>query len=132
MKKIIVFVLVILGSKCFAQQPFSNCSAAFLGDKMVVKNYSATEKAKISIKAKGDLTASTAEIGKNYSKSVNKFPFGIAIKDKNTGTLMLFSKETFMKIDVQKVLAKCKKGDSIVLLTLSNEYALPHNEILVE
>jgi hypothetical protein len=56
----------------------------------------------------------------------------LAIRDENTKTLTMFSGEDFRKIEVQKVLAKCKKGDSIVLLTLEKQYALPHNEILVK
>jgi hypothetical protein len=44
----------------------------------------------------------------------------------------MFSDQTYKNILIQKVLAKCKKGDSILLITLNNQYALPHNEILVQ
>ena len=56
----------------------------------------------------------------------------MAIEDAATKTLWLFSEETFKKIPVEKILAKCKKGDVIRLLTVDNTYALPHNEILVK
>lgn len=131
MKKIIILSLLFSYQLAFTQEKISNCSAAFLNGKMIVEQYSKTAKAKISILSKGELTASTAELGENYTKPLKKFEFGVAIKDKETGTTMLFSSKTFMKIDIKQVLAKCKKGDSIIILTTDAEYALPHNEILV-
>lgn len=132
MKKTMMFVLVLFCVKSFAQKTFTNCSAAFLNNKMIVSEYTDTAKCKILLNSKGELNVGTVELSGKNSKLVNKFEFGIAIKDKNTGTLVLFSKETYKKIDIQKVLAKCRKGDSIVLMTLNNEYALPHNEMLVQ
>lgn len=131
MKKIIISLLLLTCRFVFAQEKFSNCSAAFLDGKMIVEQYSKTAMAKISILSKGQLTASTAELGENYAKPIKMFEFGVAIKDKETATIMLFSSKTFMKIEIEQVLAKCKKGDSILILTTNNEYALPHNEILV-
>lgn len=131
MKKLIIFSLLLSCNLVFAQENFSNCSAAFLNGKIIVEQYSKTAKAKISILSKGELTASTAELGEDYTKQVKKFEFGVAIKDKETGTTMLFSSKTFMKIEIERVLAKCKEGDSIIILTTEAEYALPHNEILV-
>ena len=43
----------------------------------------------------------------------------------------MFSDEKFKHINIQSILKKCKKGDLIVLMTTDNQYALPHNEILV-
>jgi hypothetical protein len=60
-----------------------------------------------------------------------KFEFGVAIKDANTGTIMLFSPKQYKKVEAEKVLAKCRKGDSIIIMTTNNAFALPHNEILV-
>jgi hypothetical protein len=131
MKKLIILSLLFSCNFVFAQEKFSNCSAAFLDGKMIVEQYSKTAKAKISILSKGELTVSTAELGEDYTKQVKKFEFGVAIKDKETGTMMLFSSKTFMKIEIEQILAKCKKGDSIIILTTDAEYALPHNEILV-
>lgn len=119
----------------FAQFGFSQhiCSAAFLGNKMIVDQYTKTGyKNEISLKATGDLTVNTVDLSPTESKAVDKIPFKVAIKEKDTQTITLFSKEDFMKVDVQKVLSQCKKGDQIVLLTLDKQYALPHNEILVK
>lgn len=132
MKNLIIFAILLLSRILYSQENFNNCSAVFLNGKMIVENYDMDSKAKISILAKGELTAATAELGDNYSKMVDKFPFSVAIKDKNTGTLMMYSNKTYMKIDIEEVLKKCKKGDWIVILTTKDEYALPHNDILVE
>lgn len=115
----------------FGQKSFSNCSAIFLNTKMLVNEYSPSGKCTIDITAKGDLTVSTIQLSSPENKPIEPILFQIAIKDKETGTLMLVSKEKLKKMEIQKVLEKCKKGDHIIILTLSDDYALPHNEILV-
>ncbi|WP_259016058.1 hypothetical protein [Emticicia fluvialis] len=132
MKKLFAtaFFCCALAASAFSQQI---CSAAFLGNKMVVDQYTKTGyKNEIAIDAKGELTVNTVSLSATESKPVNPIPFKVAIKEKETRTITLFSKEDFMKVDVQKVLSSCKKGDQIVLLTLDKQYALPHNEILVK
>jgi hypothetical protein len=131
MKKIIVIVLVLFCSKSFAQKAFSDCAAAFLDNKMIVSEYSSKAKASISLSAQGELSVGTVALSEKENKLVDNFAFSIAIKDKETGTLMLFSRENYAKIDIRKILSRCHKGDSIVILTLNDEYSLPHNEILV-
>ena len=131
MKKIIVLIFVLFCSKSFAQKAFTNCAAAFLDEKMIVGEYSAKAKASIPLTAQGELSVGTVSLSEKQIKLIDNFAFSIAIKDKETGTLMIFSKENYAKINIQKILSRCHKGDSIVILTLNNEYALPHNEILV-
>lgn len=132
MKKLIIAAFLCFGLPTLG---FSQhiCSAAFLGSKMIVDQYSKTGyKNEISLKAIGDLSVNTVDLSPTESKAVDRIPFKVAIKEKETQTITLFSKEDFMKVDVQKVLSQCKKGDQIVLLTLDKQYALPHNEILVK
>lgn len=131
MKKITILIFILFCSKSFAQKAFSDCAAAFLNKKMIVKEYTNKAKASIPLSAHGELSVGTVALSDKGNKLVNNFAFSIAIKDKVTGTLMLFSRENYAKIEIQKVLSRCHKGDSIVILTLNNEYALPHNEILV-
>ena len=116
----------------YSQQKFSNCSAAFLDNKMVVNEYTDKGKCVISASAKGQLSVCTANLSPKQSLPVDKLLFKVAIRDKSTKTMVMFSNENYKQLDIQKVLAKCKKGDHIVLLTTSDEYALPHNEILVQ
>jgi hypothetical protein len=132
MKYLFLTLNFLISNLSYSQDKFTNCSAAFLNGKMIVENYDDTTKAKIAITAKGELTAATAELGENYAKIVDKFSFGVAIKDKNTGTIMLYSNKTYMKFNIEDALKLCKKGDWLVILTTKDEYALPHNEILVE
>ncbi len=132
MKYLILNIFITIGNLTYSQEKFTNCSAAFLDGKMIVEHYDDTTKAKIAITTKGELTAATAELGENCAKIIDKFSFGVAIKDKNTGTIMLYSNKTYKKFNIEDALKLCKKGDWIVILTTKDEYALPHNEILVD
>lgn len=103
---------------------------------MIVEEYSDVAKCKISKDATGWISAGTVNLGdvsKGEKKAIitSKFEFGVAIKDGATGTLMMFSNKKYKRIEAGKVLAKCKKGDSIVILTTKDEFALPHNDLLV-
>jgi hypothetical protein len=99
---------------------------------MLVSEYSTTAKCSISAQAKGQLTVSTVNLSPSKTIALKPIEFQVAVKDKTTGTIVLVSKEKTQKIDIQSILKKCKKGDAILVLTLNNEYALPHNEILVK
>ena len=127
----LILFCTVLSANCFGQKAFSNCSAAFLNSKMVVDQYNGKGKCRLPSTATGKLTLQTVTSTATASKAVSKIPFRIAIKDKATQTLLLLTKDAVKQINVRNVLAKCKKGDRIVLLTLDNQYALPHNEILI-
>ena len=132
MKNLLIILLSIFCTVAHAQDKFSNCSAAFLDNKMIVEKYEPNTKAHISKNAVGELTVCTANISEKETKAVDKILFSVAIKDSKTGTLILATKKPVLKYDLSTVLIKCKTGDSIVLLTENEQYALPHNEILVE
>lgn len=136
MKKRTVFlVLTLYGlmySLSFAQDSFQHCTAAFLNRNMVVDEYSPKGKCIMPLTAQGELTVNTVDLSPKASKALDAIPFKIAIRDGHTNTLTMYAREDVMKMDIRQVLAKCKVGDSIVLLTLENQYALPHNEILIQ
>ncbi|MEZ0484638.1 hypothetical protein [Fibrella aquatica] len=121
-----------LSTSCRAQDSFNNCSAAFVGEKMVVTAYTPTGTCQLPANATGTLTVQTVSLSATESKAIDKIDFRVAIRDKSTGTLHQYSNETYREVPVQRVLARCKKGDQIVLLTVDDRYALPHNEILVK
>lgn len=77
------------------------------------------------------LTVQTVTTTVMETKPIRKIDFTVAIRDKATGTLYRFSDRTYQQLPVNSVLARCKKGDRILLLTNDSRYALPHNEILV-
>ena len=122
----------LVSTICFGQQSFNSCTAAFLNNKLVVDEYTTKGTCILPISATGKLSVCTVDLSPMETKMVDKIPFRIAIRDKATQTLLMFSKDDIKQIDVQNVLAKCKKGDHIVLLTVDNQYAMPHNEILVQ
>ncbi|GAB4010370.1 hypothetical protein GCM10028808_20960 [Spirosoma migulaei] len=121
-----------LANLCVGQQTFKDCAAAFVDSKMIVNEYTTKGTCSLPTTATGKLTVNTIVLSPTESKAVDRIAFKIAIRDKATQTLVLFSKEEFKQVPIQKVLAKCRKGDRIVLLTLDDSYALPHNEILVQ
>lgn len=128
----LALVALLFALNCGAQKSFSNCSAAFLNDKIIVDEYSDQGKCVLPADATGTLTVCTASLSPEKSIPTGKIKFKIAIRDKATKTLTMFSNETYQQADIQKVMTRCQKGDSIVLLTMDAEYALPHNEILVK
>ncbi len=136
MKKTIVLftllMILVFAASAVAQGGFGSCTGAFLDKKLVVDEYTTSGKCILSHNATGELTVCTAELSPQSSIPKDEIEFKIAIRDKNTGTLMMYSGETFKKIDIQKVMTQCTPGDHIVLLTMSREFALPHNEILVK
>lgn len=129
---LLAFFFFAFALSSFSQQPFSNCTAAFLDNKMIVNEYSPEGKCTLPAAATGILTVCTAELSPDQSIAKDKIRFKIAIRDKNTGTLTMYAAKNYKKVDISKVLARCHKGDHIVLITLNDEYALPHNEILIQ
>lgn len=110
----------------------NQCVAAFVGNRMVVDQYTTTGKCRLSATATGDLAVYTVHLSPTESKALDKIDFQVAIRDKQTGTLTMYSAKQYRQVPVQEVLTKCRKGDQIVLMTVDNRYALPHNEILVQ
>ncbi len=132
LQHLLIAVGTLLTTVAFGQGSFNSCSAAFVGDKMVVNEYSPKGTCQLMTTATGDLSVQTVDLSPESTKALDKIDFKVAIRDKATGTLIMYSVETFRQVPVQQVLAKCKKGDHIVLLTLDNRFALPHNEIVIQ
>lgn len=115
------------------QEDFSNCSAAFLNEKMIVNEYTTEGKCIVPATATGKLTLHPVTLLENNTPVAGKkIRFKVAIRSGGSKTLMLFSEKTYQEIDIQTVLKECKKGDHIVLLTLERTWAVPHSEILVD
>jgi len=127
-----IVTLVFSTTTLFGQAAFNDCAAICLDKVALVKDYSPNSTCEIDQAATGTLTAYTVDLSETSITPKKLIGFKIAIEDAATKTLWLFSKKTFKKIAVEKVLAKCKKGDIIRLLTVDNSFALPHNEILVK
>lgn len=116
-----------------SESDFNNCSAIFLNDKMLVNQYSPEGKCTITTSSTGKLSMHPVELledGRAIPKGDIRFK--VAIRGLPGNSLMLWSERTYTEIELSKILPACKKGESIVLLTLEREWAVPHNEILIE
>lgn len=138
MKSLKVFLfLVCLGSGVLllGQQDndFRNCTAILLNNKLVVNEYSPEGKCTLLADATGTFTVQPVSLyddGKVDPQGKRRFK--IVIRDGNSKTLYSFSDKIYEEIEANKVLSSCKKGDSVVFITLDRDLALPHNEILVQ
>lgn len=126
-----LLAMIFLGATAEAQEPFSQCTAAFLNKKMVVDEYTTTGKCSLPENATGTLSVCTADLSPERSIPQEKIKFKIALKKQQANTLIMFSDVTYKELNIEKVLAQCQPGDKIVLMTLDNRYSLPHHEILV-
>jgi hypothetical protein len=128
---LMVFLMIAININLLAQNRFNECSAAFLNQKMIVDDYSPEGKCVIDSSATGKLTVGTVVYENDKWRFVDKISFKITIKDSKTKTLFSYSDTTYDEVDIKKVLAKCQKGDSILISLVKDSYALPHNEVLV-
>jgi hypothetical protein len=128
---LMVILMIAFTINLTAQNRFNECSAVFLNQKMIVDDYSPAGKCVIDANATGQLTVSTAVYENDTWRAVEKISFKITIRDSKTKTLFSYSDATYEEIDIKKVLAKCQKGDYILISLVKDLYALPHNEILV-
>jgi hypothetical protein len=116
----------------FGQKAFTQCSAAFLNTQIVVDEYSPKGQCRLALQSTGELTVQTIALSPTESKALAAIPFKVAIRNGETNTLRLYSSTDVVKVDVKEVLKRCRKGDSLVLMTVSDQYSLPHNEILIQ
>jgi hypothetical protein len=100
--------------------------------KLLVDDYSPSGKCVLNSTASGDLTVNTATFDNNQWLAGKKIAFKIIIRDGLTKTLWSYSGATYEAVGIKEVLSKCKKGDSILISLIKDQYALPHNEILIE
>ncbi len=125
--------LALSGTLQAQREDFSSCAGAFLGKKLVVNEYTTTGTCVMAATATGELTLRPVFFTEGEDlKRGDKIPFKVAIRNGSTKTLLLWSEKTYRELDIQKVLKDCKKGDSVVLLTLDRQWSVPHPEILVE
>lgn len=123
---------MLVGLTTFGQKNNQQCAASFLNSRMVVDEYSPKGQCKLTLQSMGELTVQTVALSPTESKALVAISFRVAIRNGETNTLSLYSATDVVKVDVKEVLKRCRKGDSLVLMTVSNQYSLPHNEILIQ
>lgn len=115
-----------------AQDSFSNCAAAFLDGRLIVDEYSPSGKSVLAASATGTFTVCTASLTETGGTPVDQIEFFVAIRDGNTGTLTMFTKKAVKEMDLVDIMSRCTAGDQLVVITTDEEYALPHNEIIIQ
>ena len=129
---LLLLLCSVFSTISFAQNHYTNCTAAFLDNKLVVNEYSPEGKCVLDSTARGTLTVSPATYDNEVWTAQYPAEFMVAIRDGNTRTICMFSDKRYKKLDISKVISQCRKGDHIVLMTMDNQLALPHNEILIQ
>lgn len=130
-KKLFVIAIVVFPTVMMAQQKFYECAAIFIGDQMIVDDYSPDGNCDINHDSRGLFTVQTVILSQEGVERTGKIHFRIAIRDGKTGTLFSYSERTFTEEKVENILAICKPGDSIYVITTDVQYSLPHNEISI-
>lgn len=98
--RLLIFAGVFISSLTLAQEPPSECSAAFLDGKLVVDAYTPTGKCRLAPTATGTLTVQTADLSETKSIPVDPIDFKVAIRDKATGTMFMYSDKTYRQVPV--------------------------------
>jgi hypothetical protein len=128
MKNLILVLTFLIAFNTFGQKTHNECVAVFLGENMIVDEYSPRGISKISLKAKGVLSVNLVELGDKTVKG-KEVDFLLAIKDKETETLTLLITKSIKNISISKAIEKAKIGDQLVILLTDDKFALPHHSI---
>ena len=120
---------MVSGCASKAAKPYSNCAAVYLNNNMLVNDFSPEGICKVEQGMKGKLQVSTVYFSMDAAQPFTNVGFKVAIKNEKTNTLWMFSDQTFHEIELEKILAKCNQGDKIMLLTVDQQFSLPHHEI---
>ena len=108
---------------------YIDCTAIFFNGEMLVDEYSPKGSCKLSSNMTGLLTVSTVALDENGGKAVKPIEFRVAIKNKRTNTMYMYSPDSYMELNAIDVMMKCEKGDKIIIMTTDQKYSLTHHEI---
>lgn len=129
MKNVLVFLFVLVSSCTFSQEKHNNCVAVFIGEDMVVDEYSPRGKSIIDASSKGWLTVNMVELGENTAVKGKSVKYFLAVRDAKTESLTMLTSKATDKQALVDVLVDFEKGDKLIVLLEDDEYALPHYEI---
>lgn len=113
----------------FFSADYRECAVIFYDGKMLVDEYTPEGKCKVLPRQSGKLSLRTLGSSKTGCRSAELLSFRIAIRNKETNTLWMYSDQIFQEIYLDNVIQECKKGDTILIMTVDKRYSLPHHEI---
>lgn len=133
MKHLIVFfVASCFGVSLWAQGDFNTCAAVYLNDDMLISEYSPRGKSQVSMDAQGQLRLRKIVAPKDkWEVSGPAQEFRVAIKDKQTGSLVMLDDRRYRSLKLSEVLAFCEAGDKIMIIATDRSLGIPGAEILV-
>ena len=111
---------------------YQSCAAIFFEGKMLVDKYAPSGKCKITKEVKGKFTLAAVELTDSSATPIQQIPFRVAIKNKATNTLWMYTQKSVQEILLEDLLMECQPGDKLLFLTEDKSYALPHNEVEVK
>ncbi|AWW00260.1 hypothetical protein [Arcticibacterium luteifluviistationis] len=129
MKNLILVLTLFVSVNALGQKSHNECVAVFLGENMVVNEYSPRGVSKISLQTNGVLTVNLVELGDKTAVKGESIDFMLALKDKETETLTMLNRKSTKGINAGKVLENAKVGDQLVILLVDDKFALPHHSI---
>ncbi len=110
---------------------YSDCAAILYNGKMLVDEYSPQGKCKVNVGMKGKLNLYTVTLSDKGGTPKRKLKFHVAILNKNTNNMWMYTKSAVEEIMLEDVLNECKKDDKIIILNVDKSIALTHHEIEV-
>lgn len=109
---------------------YSQCAAILFDGKVLVDDYSPRGICKLETGMKGKLSVATVNLScRGNSTPINNIGFKVAIQNERTKTMWMYSDQMYMEVPLEEVLEKCEPGDRIIILTVGQQFSLPHNEI---
>lgn len=110
---------------------YSECAAIIFNDGMLVESYSPDAICSLADTIQGLISVATVEFADDVTIVKKTIPFRWAIKNLKTGTILSVDADVKSKIQFSEMLQHCGMDDSIVIMTVSPSYSLPHNEIVI-
>ena len=138
MKNIFVVLITLFMLPATAQSSLESkgrsCSVVTLDQEWIPDSYHRGAKCVLKKSATGTISVhETFDVSdrEHYNKE-NYISFKVVLFKKGFDTMIAYSDESYSSLDVESVLAKCEKGDEIIIvLNDSDSYSLPHHRITV-
>ena len=110
---------------------YKDCAAIIYRGNLLVNEYSPKGICKLEGGMEGTLSVAAVKMSEAGASPTKKIGFKVAIKNARTNTLWMFSEETLQEVLIEDLLEKCEPEDRIIIMTVDQQYSLPHHEIEV-
>lgn len=111
-----------------------SCSVVCLDDRWIPESYNVGAKTIINYESEGVISVhetNAVSDRDNYNRE-DFISFKVAIFKDKYDTMISYSDKSYEKVDVQKVLSQCERGDEIIIiLDDPDKFSLPHHRIKI-